>query len=131
MLTSIVYAAHPDIQLSTLSEIIHNPHLNSRTPKYNDFTFPFLNVRHRSRVRVVDFFPPELEQFAHSLSNPHWEKRARKPAPNDSSSKPRWEWGFVLLLEDAKIPPNTVSEKLRVVVGNDAAQYLLDMNARE
>lgn len=37
----------------------------------------------------------------------------------------------MLLLEDAKIPPNTVSEKLRVVVGNESAQYLLDMDAQE
>jgi protection-of-telomeres protein 1 len=130
-LTGLVCAAHPDMQASTVSEIIHNPHLRSQTPKYNDFTFPFLNCRHRSRVRVVDFFPPELELFAHSTSDPSWDKRARKLNPEDSHSKQRWEWGFVLLLEDAKIPPNTVSEKLRVVVTNDAAQYLLKMDARE
>lgn len=49
----------------------------------------------------------------------------------DSTTKTRWEWGFVLLVEDAKIPPDTVSEKLRVVVGNDAAQYLLGMDAQK
>jgi protection-of-telomeres protein 1 len=79
----------------------------------------------------VDFFPPELELFAHCTSDRSWDKRAKKPRPEDSTSKLRWEWGFVLLLEDAKVPPNTVSEKLRVVVDNDAAQYLLNMDARE
>ncbi|KAH6209819.1 protection of telomeres protein 1 [Parastagonospora nodorum] len=123
-----IRAAFPEAQLSTISEIIHNPHLHSQTPKYNDFEFPFLNSRHRSRVRVVDFFPPELEMFAHCTSNPAWDKRARN---QDPSSRSKWEWGFVLLLEDAKIPPNTVSEKLRVVVGNDSAQYLLNMNAQD
>jgi len=119
------------MQLSTISEIIYNPHLGSQTSKYNSFKFPFLNCKHRSRVRVVDFFPPELELFAHCTSDPSWEKRARKSGPEDSHSKLKWEWGFVLLLEDAKLPPNTVSEKLRVVVNNDAAQHLLNENARE
>jgi len=127
-LTATVRAAFPEAQLSTISEIIHNPHLHSQTPKYNDFEFPFLNSRHRSRVRVVDFFPPELEMFAHCSSDLAWDKRAKN---QDPSSRSKWEWGFILLLEDAKIPPNTVSEKLRVVVGNDSAQYLLNMNAQE
>ena len=45
--------------------------------------------------------------------------------------KELWEWGFVLLLEDANISRDTVSEKLRVVVNNEAGQYLLKMNAAE
>jgi protection-of-telomeres protein 1 len=49
----------------------------------------------------------------------------------DGQPKSRWEWAFVLLLEDAKVPPNTVSEKLRVVVNNESAQHLLSMNAQE
>jgi protection-of-telomeres protein 1 len=73
---------------------------------------------------VVDVFPPELELFAHPTSDPLWSRQTKK-----QSSKERWEWGFVLYLEDADVPRGTVSEKLRVVVNNDAAQYLLKMNA--
>jgi hypothetical protein len=82
-------------------------------------------------VRVVDFFPPELELFAHCTTDLAWDKRSKKQVAENGQPKSRWEWAFVLLLEDAKIPPNTVSEKLRVVVNNDAAQYLLGMNAQE
>ncbi|KAH7067584.1 hypothetical protein BKA63DRAFT_424734 [Paraphoma chrysanthemicola] len=124
-----IRAAFPEVQPSTISEIIYNPHLNTRTPKYNDFVFPFLNSRHRLRARVVDFFPPDLELFAHCTNDPSWDKRAKKVAPGDSHNKHKWEWGFVLLLEDATIPPDTVSEKLRVVVGNQAGQHLLGMDA--
>lgn len=92
---------------------------------------PFLNCRHRTRVRVVDFFPPILELFAHRTTDPSWDKRKKHPDNGQRQGKDRWEWGFVLLLEDAKIPANTVSEKLRVVVNNEAGQHLLDMNARE
>jgi protection-of-telomeres protein 1 len=79
----------------------------------------------------VDFFPPELELFAQCTSDPAWEKRAKKQVSATGQPKTRWEWAFVLLLEDAKIPPNTVSEKLRVVVNNESAQYLLSMDAQE
>lgn len=131
MLIATVRAAFPEQQLSTISEIVYNPHLHSRTPKYHDFELPYVNSRHRSRVRVVDFFPPELEMFAHCTSDPAWDKRVKKQDSLSSHKKSRWEWGFILLLEDAKIPPNTVSEKLRVVVGNDSAQCLLNMDAQE
>jgi protection-of-telomeres protein 1 len=67
---------------------------------------------------VVDFFPPELEYFTHS---PSWKPRSKKG----------WEWGFVLLVEDANVPRDTVPEQLRVVVNNDAAQYLGLPNAKE
>jgi protection-of-telomeres protein 1 len=126
-----VRAAFPEAQLSTVSEIIYNSYLTAQTPKYNDFTFPFLNARHRARVRVVDFFPPELDMFSHSTSDPSWDKRSKNQDSLNGQPKGRWEWGFALLLEDAKVPPNTVSEKLRVVVGNDVGQYLLGMNAKE
>ena len=102
-----------------------------RSRNYNDYTLPFVNAKHRARVRVVDVFPPELELFAHSLSDPKWNKRPKKKDPTNGPTIERWEWGFVLLLEDANVPPNTVSEKLRVVVGNEAGQGLLKQNALE
>ena len=117
--------------LSTLSEIIYNPHLTVLTPKYNDCKLPFVNSKHRARVRVVDFFPPEVELFAHSVSDLEWNRRPKKQSSNNNGTKERWEWGFVLLLEDANIRPDVVSEKLRVVVGNDVAQGLLNQNALE
>lgn len=102
----LVVAAFTEKKCSTISEILNNTHLQTRTiTKYNAFTLPFVNCRHRSRVRAVDFFPPELEYF----TQPH---------------KGRWEWGFVLLLEDAKVPRDTVPQQLRVIVNNDAAQHL-------
>ncbi|KAF2126363.1 hypothetical protein P153DRAFT_76106 [Dothidotthia symphoricarpi CBS 119687] len=121
-----VVARDPDIQLSTISEIIYNPSLQVQTPSRNtEFALPFVNCKHRARVRVVDFFPPRLELFARSTRDPTWNEKAKAQTP----SKERWEWSFVLLLEDAKPPPNTVSEKLRVVVGNDSGQYLTKLNA--
>lgn len=78
---------------------------------------------------MVDVFPPEVGLFSHSLSDRLW--KPRRGDKSNSRTKDRWEWGFILLLEDADIPPNTVSEKLRVIVANDVGQGLLDQNASE
>jgi hypothetical protein len=69
--------------------------------------------------------------FAHPSNDPGWNKGAKSKDVCNSSTKIRWEWGFILLVEDAKIPPDTVSEKLRLIVGNECAQYLLRMDAQE
>ncbi|CAE7021893.1 hypothetical protein PTNB85_02430 [Pyrenophora teres f. teres] len=125
-----VRASFPEIKLSTISEILYNPHLDMRTPqKYNSYTVPFVNCRHRSRVRVVDVFPPEIELFTHSCSDPTWNRQAAKQRASNEQQKERWEWGFALLLEDANIPRSTVSEKLTVFVNNDMGQFLLKLNA--
>ena len=111
-----VRAAFTEMQPSTISEILNSPHVHAKTPaKYNAFTLPFVNCKHRSRVRIVDFYPPELEDFSHSLNDPDWTPRSKGH---------RWDWGFVLLLEDANVPRDTVPEQLRLIVNNDAAQYL-------
>ena len=99
--------------------------------KMNRYSLPFVNCRYRCRVRVVDVFPPKLELFAHSLSDPKWAKNPKQPRTDGMSTKERWEWGFVLLLEDAEVSRDAPSEKLRVVVNNNAAQHLLKMNALE
>jgi hypothetical protein len=124
-----VQAGFPEITSSTLSEILINPHLGTETAKYNFCTLPFVNCKHRTRVRVVDFFPPEIKYFAHSKTDPGWGARAKKHDPGGGRSIEKWEWGFVLLVEDAHVPPNTVAQQLRVVVGNKEAEGLLKMNA--
>ncbi|KAH6641991.1 hypothetical protein C7974DRAFT_384646 [Boeremia exigua] len=118
-----IRAGFPEKQCSTISEIINNPFLQTKTAtKHNPLTLPFVNSKHRARVRAVDFFPPELEYFTHSLHDPNW---------TPCSKKDRWEWGFVLLLEDAHVPRDTVPQQLRVLVNNDSAQYLGLPHARD
>ena len=126
-----VRAGFPETTSSTLSEILINPHLEAETSKYNPCTLPFVNCKHRTRVRVVDFFPPDIKYFAHSMSDPGWYPKAKKHDPDSSRIDERWEWSFVLLVEDAHVPPHTVPQQLRVMVGNKEAEGLLKMNAAE
>jgi protection-of-telomeres protein 1 len=130
-LTLTVRAGFPETTSSTLSEILINPHLEAETSKYNLCVLPFVNCKHRTRVRVVDFFPPDIKYFAHSMSDPRWYPKAKKHDPGSGRSNDRWEWSFVLLVEDAHVPPHTVPQQLRVIVGNKEAEGLLKMTASE
>jgi len=82
-------------------------------------------------VRIVDVYPPEIKLFAHSTRDRKWNKHPKRQSSTGTHANEKWEWGFVLLLEDANVPRDTVAEKLRVVVNNEAAQFLLKMNAVE
>ncbi|THX22457.1 hypothetical protein D6D12_09148 [Aureobasidium pullulans] len=95
------------VDMSTLGEI------QSRNYTYNsksgqELALPFLNVRNRVRVRVVDFWPPALEDFA-KLAQPNeigktLEDGGASECDTDMLSLPsqRWVWDFFLLLEDIK-----------------------------
>ncbi|GES60098.1 telomere-binding alpha subunit central domain protein [Aspergillus terreus] len=87
------------------------------------YRLPFQNLSYRSTVRVVDFFPPKLEDFA---------------VPEDSSNdrrwlneRPiRWEWRFCLLVESATSPPaGQPRERMKLYVDNNSAQCLLSLDA--
>lgn len=130
MLIRLVRASHPEVQLSTVSEILYNPALKTKNPKGGEFTLPFVNAKYRTRVRVVDCFPQKLEQFVRELSDPRYHTKPM-PAERKARLKGRWEWHFLLLVEDAEIPAGTKPVQLSLTVGNSAAQHLLKMDAVE
>jgi protection of telomeres protein 1 len=102
-------------------------------PGGDHITYPFMNIAFRSQVRVVDFYPPKLEDFSHSLDDPGYND---DPDPEDSSYMdidmdpiPRWEWGFWLLLEDLKKNSRQEHEQMKVLVSGSDAEYLLKLTA--
>lgn len=64
---------------------------------------PFLNVVNRVKVRVIDFWPPVLEDFAKLAQS---DETAGEVSEDDmetlSPPSQRWVWDFFLLLEDIK-----------------------------
>lgn len=103
----------------------------------------------RTTVRVVDFFPPKLEDFAarhrvtefEDLSDNDDETESNtstcasdensRSGSQDESEKSNWEWRFCLLLEDASSISKQPHEKERMkvfVVGADA-EFLTKMDA--
>jgi protection of telomeres protein 1 len=123
-----IVAAHADKPLHTLHSIIHSPQLHGKTPEGSHITYPLMLAKFRARVRVVDFYPPKLEDFSRSLQDPEF---------NDCSAeedwrmpRPSWEWAFYLLVEDAH-QDEKMKERMKLVVAGPEAEYLLNLTASE
>ncbi|KAF2797550.1 hypothetical protein K505DRAFT_235277 [Melanomma pulvis-pyrius CBS 109.77] len=126
-----VRASFPEIKLSTIAEIINNPSLTIQTPEGVEIVLPFVNAKYRTRIRVVDFFPNDLNDFARSMADPNWNTALNEMSGNEQRHDQGWKWGFALLVEDANAPTGTTPERLRLFVNNGAGQHLLKMNASD
>ncbi|KAJ5488725.1 hypothetical protein N7539_003615 [Penicillium diatomitis] len=97
------------------------------------YQLPFQNVYYQIEVRVVDFFPPRLEDFAvqvpmHSIV-----------APGDSThqrgehQRLEWEWRFCLLVEGTE-PSGSKDEPrptMKIYVTGAEADHLLSIDAAD
>ncbi|KAL2179274.1 uncharacterized protein P884DRAFT_196452 [Thermothelomyces heterothallicus CBS 202.75] len=110
------------------------------------FVVPFVCAKYRAVVRVVDFFPPSLEDFACSRKQTVYDILSDNEADSDCVSSTSdeggavdgdriWEWRFALQLEDpapsghtkqAERPP-----RIWVLVDNIEAQCLTGLDATD
>ncbi|TID18959.1 hypothetical protein E6O75_ATG06080 [Venturia nashicola] len=107
----------------TLSDFIDTPHLQTQDISGDLMTLPFVNQRVRSRVRIVDFAPAKIEDFARCLADENY-----NDIPADHAAKNNqhvWEWCFDILVEDAKPTPGEERIQLPLQVFGDEAIKLL------
>lgn len=90
---------------------------------------PFTNCKYKAIVRVIDYFPDQIEHFAVSLDDDETDEPSSSVKSEVSSKrlKNNWEWRFALLLEEASITESSDKECLWVVVDNYEAQHLLNL----
>jgi hypothetical protein len=127
-----VIAAHPDRPTITLTKWLETPFRTYRDRHLGaDSTLPFINQKCRLKVRVVDFFPPHLEDFAQSLDDPNYNDITSShndstiSMDGDSSPPSRFEWSFYLLVEDTRPQPGQEPTRIPILVhGNDAVHLL-------
>lgn len=139
------------MDLIPLSELAKGIRLDFKSPRGVDYVLPFHNCCCRARVRVVDFFPPNLVDFAVLTDDPELDvlsdsgysgssrDSAEIPGPwqrvGQEVTEERWEWRFYLLVEDAN--PKSASTKngevcrLKLMVGYRDAEFLLNMTPEE
>ncbi|KAJ5894063.1 hypothetical protein N7495_005754 [Penicillium taxi] len=89
------------------------------------YKLPFQNVCYQANVRVVDFFPPKLEDFAVQIAD-------NPIAHRGYDSQPMvWEWCFCLLVEgiDPMVSRETPRDQMRLYVSGAEAQHLLHLDA--
>lgn len=107
-------------------------------PGGGSFRLPFQNLKYRTIARVVDFFPPNLEDFAvlvdpRDLADTSDEEMGDDD--NDLAAQGNnlvWEWRFCLLLEDPNPPPpGQPREYMRCFVSGQDAEYFLKLDATE
>ncbi|KAF1981249.1 hypothetical protein K402DRAFT_239699 [Aulographum hederae CBS 113979] len=137
-LSGNIRSAYTDIPTIPLSAIWDNRHLHGKTPAGTERQLPFINMRCRANVRVVDFYPHNLQDFAQSLDDPtfnppHSDDEDDSVSYERASGTPnRWQWAFCLLVEDAKPPAEEKDPvRLKLMVDDACGQYLLKLDAED
>lgn len=105
----------------------------STTPGGVTYQLPFQNFCYRPVVRVVDFFPPKLEDFAVQVPNKSIQRRGRGWGDRDEDSHMIWEWRFCLLVEGVEplASKGETRAQMKVFVSGAGGEFLLDDNATE
>ncbi|OOQ84938.1 hypothetical protein PEBR_28340 [Penicillium brasilianum] len=103
-------------------------HINS-IPGGITYQLPFQNVCYRTTVRVVDFFPPKLEDFAVQVPMESILAGDDNHAPT-STPRMEWEWRFCLLVEGTEPlrSKNEVRAQMKLFVTGAEAVHLLSLD---
>ncbi|KAI9794957.1 MAG: hypothetical protein M1833_007331 [Piccolia ochrophora] len=132
-----------------LSDVIAGGARDMKTENGIDYRLPFQNQCCRVAVRVVDFFPHDIADFA--VSRRCGEYDALSASESDASSSDstsadsgssccsedetsrKWEWRFYLLVEDGHSRDSGSKDegkaRLKVLVADRDAEFLLQMKA--
>lgn len=129
---------HPDQPILSLADILKlRPLTNNEEGQ--QIPSPFTCARYRANVKVVEFFPHKIEDFAVGRRASDFdilsdysggeetdrEEEMRIFRSGKGFAKNIWEWRFALQVEDAD--PMGSKNRLWLVVDNQAAQGLLGL----
>ena len=107
---------------------------------------PFQNINSRAFVRVIDFFPSELADFAVPCTKPSeydilsdleesedgsGSEISAESNPTEPATERRWEWRFGFILEDALGPKNEAKATMEVYIVGEDAECLLKLDAEK
>lgn len=105
----------------------------------NELDSPFTIAKYRANVRVVDYFPPRIEDFAvgsrssefdlleefSGLEDTDAEQSRKLWRSGQGHPKDKWEWRFALKVEDAESEGS--GDTMWLIVDNSSAQMLLNL----
>ena len=141
-LQRIVRARDPERSFTSLTHLVQRSQDEIRSAGGKSWHLPFQNLQSRHRVRVVDFFPPRIEDFAVPYAHSEYdvlsdyegdlELDVSSLDKTNSDSGITWRWRFCLLLEDASLDSPRKEGKIRgmkVIVADEDAEYLLKLDA--
>lgn len=132
--------------LSTVAELLEQIYFETLIGQdAAKLPLPFINANYRTSVRVKNYLPHRLEDFAFAklkgdVYDVLSDAESESSVDSDDETMDRfvtstkiagWEWRFHLLLEDARDPDSDQKDTVWVTVDNHAAQCLLNMNASD
>lgn len=131
-------SSHPSIPTRPLSSILSLSTHTSKTPKGTSITLPFQNINSRALVRVIDYFPNDIVDFAvrcprsseyDVLSDIDDGSTTDDDSDGPEDEERRWEWRFGLVLECAMAKRNEENASMKVFVADKDAEFLLKLDA--
>ncbi|RDL39800.1 uncharacterized protein BP5553_04140 [Venustampulla echinocandica] len=134
-----ITCAHPDQPIVSFAEIL-KPRKLMIGDNGREYASPFTICNYKANVRVVDYFPDNLEDFTvgHRASeydilsdysggeDTDLEEERRIFKSGRGFAKNAWEWRFALQVEDASI--THCKDRIWLIVDNFSAQYLLGLD---
>lgn len=138
-----INCSHHLVPITPLGTILSlDAHIN-KTPKGETYTLPFQNINSRAAVRVIDFWPPHLEDFAvpkrkrseYAVLSDYEDSDSDSTGKNtthSSSQEQEYEWRFALLLSDATSPScssQPPTPTLKAYISGPDAECLLKLDA--
>lgn len=139
--SELILCEYPNQEITPLSQILAPIFYNTRIDDEDvKIQMPFTNAKYRTHVRVVDFHPPNLEDFAVVKKKGEYDVLSDNSGDSSDDSDVEipnkftsgsWEWRFALKLEDAtaKLKPQQ-RKTFWVVVNNVQAQLLTNLDAK-
>lgn len=132
-----VFPARPKETVVPLSTILQRIPLDS-DPKYAGIYLPFENKNYKANLRVVDYFPQNIADFAvsrkiseYDMLPDHCDDEDDDPEEDMQNYRDgkgfverKWEWRFALVVEDAN--SDAPRARATVIVGNHDAVALLN-----
>ncbi|OCT44951.1 hypothetical protein CLCR_05605 [Cladophialophora carrionii] len=132
---------HKGLLFKSIVDILDPDILNRTTPKGNPYRLPFQNCTYKSKVRVVDFFPDNIADFAAPRKVSQYDELDDHKSSDDDSDldltqeesgdEIKWEWRFFLLVEDSKPQPGCQGRptQMQLLVADDDGDCLFNMDA--
>ncbi|EXJ94558.1 hypothetical protein A1O1_02954 [Capronia coronata CBS 617.96] len=129
-----------NVPCKTVIDILDDDNLVRTTAQGTTFKLPFQNCRYRANVRVVDFFPDDIADFAAPREYSEYDYLSDGDNGRDSDidlnqgggNDVSWEWRFFLLVEDARQQQASRDgrpARMELLVANTDGDYLLNMEA--
>lgn len=133
-----IKCSHEAVPPRPLSSILSLSTHAVETENGTSYTLPFQNINCRTTVRVIDFFPQDLADFAvrsrrqsefDVLSENEENETTDDQSDGLEDEERGWEWRFGLVLEDAMGSRNEKKDTMTVYVADKDAEFLLRLDA--